>query len=326
MRQNDPEMKTLTSPAFALAHSRGRNGWTSIQMTKKTRRKPNSERYAIPNRRQKGMKFSGVVIASCARFLAVFLVAAPLALGQTESAGSPYQLQLKSDLAVLAMAGGVALIPGFLDDHVDRSCPCSPSEVNALDRGTAGRRSISLNHASNIAVSLAVALPAALILVDSRTGGGALADGLVTGEAVLVNLALNQLMKVAVQRPRPLVYGLEAGDSEIKKSGNYLSFYSQHTSMTFAAGLSYARTFALRHPQSPRRWLVYTAAVASGVTVGTLRVLSGKHFPTDVVTGAVAGGAIGMLVPWLHPKRNSTLITFSPVRSGAMLSLRLPID
>ncbi|MEM9023429.1 MAG: phosphatase PAP2 family protein, partial [Bacteroidota bacterium] len=38
-------------------------------------------------------------------------------------------------------------------------------------------------------------------------------------------------------------------------------------------------------------------------TTGLMRVLAGKHFPTDVITGYAVGGAIGFLVPHLHRKR-----------------------
>jgi membrane-associated phospholipid phosphatase len=271
------------------------------------------------------MKLLNDVFAGSVRLAVVLLVAAPLAFGQTESAGSPYQLRLKSDLTVMAVAGGAALIPLLLDDHVEKSCPCRASEVNGLDRGTAGSRSDSIDQVSDFAVAAALALPATMMFVDSKSGGGVLQDSVVMAEAVLVNLALNQMIKVAVQRPRPLIYELEEDEPELNKNDNYLSFYSQHTSVAFAAGMSFARTFALRHPESPRRWLVYATVIASGATVGTMRVLAGRHFPTDVITGAVAGGAIGMFVPWFHQKRDSVSISFSPLPSGAKLSLRLPI-
>ena len=36
------------------------------------------------------------------------------------------------------------------------------------------------------------------------------------------------------------------------------------------------------------------------VFVGYERVQSGEHFPTDVITGALMGGAVGLIVPHLH--------------------------
>jgi len=34
--------------------------------------------------------------------------------------------------------------------------------------------------------------------------------------------------------------------------------------------------------------------------VGSLRYEAGEHFPTDILVGAVAGNAIGYLIPWMH--------------------------
>ena len=141
-------------------------------------------------------------------------------------------------------------------------------------------------------------------------------------QAVLVNVALNQAVKVAADRPRPLVYGLAADDPLLDKNDNYLSFYSAHTSVVFAAGISYAKTFALRHPQSRYRWLVFAAAVGGGATVGSLRVLSGRHFPTDVIAGAAAGTSMGLLIPQLHRRGTTTGVSIVPTRSGAFVSVQ----
>jgi membrane-associated phospholipid phosphatase len=242
-----------------------------------------------------------------------------------ESASTPYELRLKVDLPVFVAAGAGALTPVFLTDRVNKTCPCAVSGVNGFDRGAAGRRSDSLDKVSTGAVVASVVWPAASILFDSETSRDALIDGLITGQAVLVNVAVNQVVKVSAQRPRPLVYGLAAGDPLIQKSDNYLSFYSQHTSVVFAAGISYARTFALRHPQSRYRWLIYSAAAGGGTAVAAMRVLSGRHFPTDVLMGAASGTGTGLLIPWLHRRRSTTSTLFIvPTRSGAMLSLRVP--
>ncbi len=148
-------------------------------------------------------------------------------------------------------------------------------------------------------------------------------DGLVTGQAVLVNVALNQMVKYAVHWPRPFIYGIQSG-AELTKNDSYYSFYSQRTSIAFAAGISYARTYALRHPARRRRWLVYTAAVGGGSAVASMRVVAGRHFPTDVMTGAAAGTGVGLLIPWLHHKDTAASLTMLPVPSGAAVSLRVP--
>jgi membrane-associated phospholipid phosphatase len=61
----------------------------------------------------------------------------------------------------------------------------------------------------------------------------------------------------------------------------------------------------LRHPDSPLVVPVWIATQAMAAGASTLRVFCREHFPTDVMAGAVAGGGIGLLVPWLHelPRR-----------------------
>jgi membrane-associated phospholipid phosphatase len=255
-----------------------------------------------------------------AMFLVLLLMTGTAGLAQSPPLPSPYEPEVKSELLVIGLAGGAALAPLLLDDNVDRSCPCDASSLNRLDRATAGRRSNAFDRASYVPVILAGVAPAIpIIFGDSKSH--AFADALITGEAVLVNVAINQWVKVAVERPRPFLYGLPPSDPALEEAENYMSFYSQHTSVTFAAAISFARTFALRRPQSKYKWVVYSTAIGTGVAAGTMRVLAGKHFPTDVLTGAAAGAAIGLTVPWLRSKPRGAQISVVPMRSGATFSV-----
>src|SRR5262249_42671232 len=205
-----------------------------------------------------------------------------------EQSRTPYELHLKTDLPAFGIAGAAAVIPLFYSSDVRKTCPCLPSAVNSFDRSATSNNSATLDKVSTGLVVAAVAWPTAAMFFDGGAPKDALTDALITGQAVLINVDLNQTIKFAVHRPRPLLYG-SPSQADLENPHNYFSFYSQHTSVTLAAGISYARTFALRHPRSRYRWLVYSAAAGGGATVGSLRVLSGRHFPTDVITGAVAG-------------------------------------
>jgi membrane-associated phospholipid phosphatase len=196
--------------------------------------------------------------------------------------------------------------------------------VNGFDRGTTTRNSDTIDKISTGAAVAAAGWPVAAIFLGAGKSKGTLTDALVTGQAVVLNVALNQWIKLAVHRPRPFVYSLTDGNELLNENGSYYSFYSQHTSVAFAAGISYARTYALRHPTSGRRWLVYIAAIGGASAVGSMRVLAGRHFPTDVMTGAAAGVGMGLLVPWLHQKGTIPNLTAVPVPSGAAVSLRVP--
>lgn len=84
-----------------------------------------------------------------------------------------------------------------------------------------------------------------------------------------------------------------AGDPE-----NQQSLPSADASVAFAAATAYlvlARREHLHH-RTRNALLLYAGAAA----VSTLRVVAGKHFPTDVVAGAALGSGIGWLVPTVH--------------------------
>ncbi len=76
-----------------------------------------------------------------------------------------------------------------------------------------------------------------------------------------------------------------------------MSFYAGHVSTAFATLSMAAYTARRRHGEHVWPWIV---AGLLGTSVAVERVASGHHFPTDVATGAVAGTAIGITVPWLH--------------------------
>jgi len=146
-------------------------------------------------------------------------------------------------------------------------------------------------------------------------------------EAAAVNEGLNEVVKVAAGRPRPYLYGRTPGDPALTDPDSYTSFYSAHTSAAFAVGIAYARTYALRHSDSPARKYVYAAAVVAGGAVGALRVAAGKHFPTDVLAGAAAGTAVGLAIPALHARdgaesRGGVEASARPVPGSALVAVR----
>jgi hypothetical protein len=264
--------------------------------------------------------------------LAAALTAAPAgapATAATPPAGDVYELSWSRELPILAVsvAGGAAARI-FWDGLGRAPCPCDAGDLNGLDRGTAGRRDDRAATASDVLAGLALAAPFAADYLDVRSGGSAEGfdrDAVVMLEAAALSGGIDQLVKAATHRPRPLVYGLPPGDPGLTETDNYRSFYSGHTATTFAVGIAYARTHALRHPGSDANWAVYGGAVLVGAAVGTLRVVAGKHFPTDVLVGAVAGTAIGLLVPALHAPKPLEDGSISLAPSGLAFQITIPL-
>jgi membrane-associated phospholipid phosphatase len=119
----------------------------------------------------------------------------------------------------------------------------------------------------------------------------------VFSQTLAVNGALVTAAKFLVQRPLPRTY---AGDpSLIDRPEGYRSFYSGHTSLVFAGLSATAMTIRLRHGTKVWPWIV-TGLV--GTSVAVERVADGRHFPTDVITAAIMGSAVGIVVPALHAR------------------------
>jgi hypothetical protein len=102
-------------------------------------------------------------------------------------------------------------------------------------------------------------------------------------------MAVTQVSKALIGRERPIMYtdlALEAA-SEAK---NQRSMWSGHTATAFA----FATSYWLNNPEGdlvPR-----LAALLAAAGVGALRVASAKHFPSDVVVGAIAGTAGAFII------------------------------
>jgi membrane-associated phospholipid phosphatase len=213
-----------------------------------------------------------------------------------------YQVSLSS--LPVAFAGlGLVLIPAvFARRLIKKKGTGSAAEVNSLDRLAIGRDSQLAEWLSNVGTIVGIATPFAIDWLD--TGGkrdAFLQDAVVFGQALALTGALNTAVKYIVQRPLPETYAGEVKDRRDKPRG-YRAFYSGHVSSlatSLAAGCATARR---RHGRLPLRWPWLLSAALTGL-VGLGRILSGKHFPSDVLVGAPVGAATGVLVPLLHARR-----------------------
>ena len=224
------------------------------------------------------------------------------------TARRPYRLHPSLDTAVVLSGASIWLGTEFMYREVIPlgRCPCDPAILNDLDRPTAGLSVPNVTVLSNVATGLLLTLPAVLDAFDVWRSGGSvpewIEDTLVLGEALVVGGAVSAMFKVMYQRPRPSAYGADPEDARFSDPNTYQSFYSLSTTEIVTAAIVGSTTYALRHPRGPWRWIYLGTAGTLAAGFGLSRVLTGKHFPTDVLAATAVGSLIGLLVPLLHER------------------------
>ena len=145
---------------------------------------------------------------------------------------------------------------------------------------------------SNSLLGGEIAVPVALYGVGLfKEDAHARETGLLSGEALVDSVVLEEVAKIIFRRERPLTDNA-AGDFFTSGTGTGSSFPSSHSILAWSAAAVVAREY-------PSKWVqagVYTAATGVCVT----RVLGQEHFPTDVLVGAAAGWLIGHYVSTEH--------------------------
>ena len=250
---------------------------------------------------------------------------------------SPYELRLDVDIAAVVLGGALWGGTNFIGSSVPPSyCgtsttqPCNPKTLNAFDRLALGHSSQAARTAANIIEFV----PVLYLAIDIGDVGlkhwkTYLTDLWVFAEVLGWNGGIQDVVRRAVRRPRPFMYtpGLYPSERDSPDAG--MSFYSGHTSFAFAIATTAAYTFQLRHPHWWVRWLVWPGLMLVASVEPFLRVWSGDHFPTDVITGAVIGSAIGLLIPALHrrlarsPSKTVTGMRLVPVQTSTTTTLSL---
>ncbi len=225
---------------------------------------------------------------------------------------SPYTLRLDVDIAVVVLGGAIWGGTNFIGNTALPYCgtattpPCDPNQVNAFDRLAIGHISQPARTAANV-ISFVPIIYVGLDIFDVgiKNWKTYFTDLWVVVEAMAWNGAIQDVVRRAVRRPRPFLYTPGAYPSDRDASEATLSYFSGHTSFAFTLATAMSYTYTLRHPHSKWKYLVWSALMAVASIEPFLRVYSGDHFPTDVITGAVVGSATGLLFPALHRRLKS---------------------
>ncbi len=200
------------------------------------------------------------------------------------------------------LSGGDLLLDNVLEfnrQKYDPSKVYDKDDVNALDRIFMNSYSKKLDRAGDISLVAAMAAPAVLLATEKEEW---FTVGVMYAETLLIANGIKELTKLCVTRARPyMYYDPSTYPEDDLEDGDFAnSFPSGHSTMAFAGATFASYTFSKYFPDSPYRYAVTGGSYALALTTAALRVKSGNHFMTDVMTGAAIGTAVGFLVPWLH--------------------------
>ena len=223
----------------------------------------------------------------------------PIIPSPSDATRPAFQLYAEVDIPVLTV--GLVFAAARLVRTQKAYCAplCDPTELNALDRTTAGKWSPAWSTASDVGL-YAIAGGAAALLVGDEGFVDALNDSVVVAESALSATAVSSMLTLAAGRPRPFLYGENAPLADRNSSDAGLSFLSSHASVSFAIATSTYMASRRLHPKSKYPLLVLGVGGALATFVATARVEAGKHFITDSLGGALLGSALGVLIPALH--------------------------
>jgi membrane-associated phospholipid phosphatase len=121
-------------------------------------------------------------------------------------------------------------------------------------------------------------------------------SALLITEATSIAMLANVIVKYAVGRARPYAW-MGNGDPYGDSVDANLSFFSGHTTFTFAVAVS-AGTIFLMQGMPGAGW-VLGGGLALAAFTGYLRMGAEQHYLTDVLTGAAVGSLVGWAVPFL---------------------------
>ncbi|NQT24035.1 phosphatase PAP2 family protein [candidate division KSB1 bacterium] len=215
-------------------------------------------------------------------------------------ADTSFQYKFKAPQDIWLVGGGL-LLTGIGELFSHRIFPPNPesldrSKIFLPDQFALRFESSTAAQLSDITLGI-LALSPLVIIVSENSHSKDWTETALYFESQIWTIGFTELCKGIVHRPRPYAYHAET-ESMDKEAAR--SFLSGHTSIAFAGAVSTAIYWEHFHPDSKWNNAVWISSLSLATTTGVLRILAGKHFPTDVLASAIVGSLIGWAIPQMH--------------------------
>lgn len=172
--------------------------------------------------------------------------------------------------------------------------PCLPDTINFFDRLAFDYGSVRADFWSNVVQNTTggIAFLMPFLIYYGQSWRKAFHEFWLLGVVSLWNGVFLEIVRSLVQRPRPMVFHNPlANGIDVHQ---YTSFYSGHTSFTALASLGLFFMIRRRYPH--QKWIqlnFFFFFLSATLLTGALRVIGGRHYPTDVIAGFIVGCEIG---------------------------------
>ncbi len=241
--------------------------------------------------------------------LQVFILSCLLCcLPLTLRAASFPELGVWQEVSVISMSIGIGVGGSYLlnQTNVPNSYP-EKSELLPWDKPFAGTYSRTADYWSDAFLFLSMPLPLVIGALTCYNQQAELVDlgrlSVMFGEALILQSGLNLMIRSLQIWPRPYIYRSEKRKNSSGEA--YGSLYSGHVSAAFTAAVFTTYAFDKLYPQSDKIFWVGFGSFSLASAVAVTRVAAGKHFPTDVLAGALAGSLVSFGIIQLHEWNNS---------------------
>ena len=220
-----------------------------------------------------------------------------------------YHINKAVDYPIILGLGGTSIY--LVTSVIYKKKPTPESEIlnlnknslPAFDGGAISHHDYNLDRTSYIPFYAVMPLPA-LLLFDSKIAKDKLEIGSLYLEAFVFEGILYTGSVYFIDRFRPDAYNSSLSLSQRESGDNRNSFFAGHVAVVANSTFFISKVYSDYHPHSSLRWWLYGGSAAATIGMGYLRYAAGKHFPSDIVTGAVVGTLCGILVPTFHKKRD----------------------
>ena len=228
---------------------------------------------------------------------------APQETGWASVSGPKVYYRPKVDLAITLPAAAFTIyafpkIYGKSDLDSAVVAGLDKNNVPAFDRW-AVKYSDQADAQSNILFYGSIPYPLVLLLdKDIRHDAGRV-GGLYL-EAMSITGLLYTGCDMLVDRYRPETYDASKPFGDRQSGNEKNAFFAGHVALVGTTTFFTASIYDMYHPTSKLKWVFYGVAAAATGATAYLRHEAGKHWPSDILVGAIVGVGSGMLVPRLH--------------------------